>query len=123
MYLGEKTEGRYTADYILTEGNGSISRDNVIFVQGGEYGPAVVLGQITANEKFKPLDVTANDGSQIAAAINYARVDATNSDVEGVISARESELIGPQLIWPDGITDAQKTTAISQLQSRTLIVR
>ena len=122
-YLGAQVKGRETADYIKTEGNGSISRAEVVFAQSGVIEPGTVLGQVTATKKYAVLDVAETDGSQVAVAVNYARIDATNGDVAGVISARDSELKKDQLIWPAGITEPQKAAAIAQLEVKHLIVR
>lgn len=122
-YLGAQVKGRETADYILTEGNGSISREEIVFAQSGVIEPGTVLGQVTATKKYAVLDVAETDGSQVAVAVNYARIDATNGDVAGVISARDSELKKDQLIWPAGITEPQKAAAIAQLEVKHLIVR
>lgn len=122
-YLGAQVKGRETADYILTEGNGSISREEIVIAQSGVIEPGTVLGQVTATKKYVALDVAQTDGSQVAVAVNYARIDATNGDVPCVISARDSELKKDQLIWPAGITEPQKAAAIAQLEAKHLIVR
>lgn len=123
MYLGAKIEGRHTADYILSEGNGAISRENVTMAQSAIVEPGTVLGIVTATGKFMPLDLAATDGTEVAAAVNYARVDASAADVACVISARASELKIDQLIWPAGISAPEKATAIAQMKTHNLIAR
>lgn len=123
MYLGAKFEGRHTADYILTESHGSKSRENVTFAQSVLIEPGTVVGKVSATGKFMPLDVAANDGTEIAAGVNYAQVNAASADVDGVISARDATLIKDQLIWPNGITENEKTTALGQLETLDLIAR
>lgn len=122
-YLGAKVEGRHTADYILTESHGSKSRENVTYAQSAVIEPGEVVGIVTASGKYKPLDLSANDGTEVAAGVNYALVNASATEVEGVVSARDTTLIAEQLIWPDGITETQKTTALGQLATHDLIVR
>lgn len=124
MYLGAKIEGRRTADFILAEGNGSISRDVVTIAQSGAIGPGTVLGKVTVNGKFKVLDLAANDGTEVAAAVLYASVDATAGDVtDAVALVRDAELKVHQLVWPNGITEGETKTATDELTALGLIAR
>ncbi len=119
-------EGRHTGEYIKSEGNWEISRDNVVIASGaGVVIPGQVLGQITASQKFVPLTEGATDGSNVAAAINYAYVDATLSDIPAAVTARQTEVYGLRLTWDPSIsgTPANLAAAIAQLKTLGIIVR
>lgn len=72
---------------------------------------------------YEQLDLSEDDGVQTAAGILYAGVDASAADAACVVIARDAEVIGADLVWPAGITDAQKAGAIASLASRGIIVR
>ena len=80
-----------------------------------------VLGMDSSTYKYKQLNPAGTDGTEVARAILAEDVDATSSDVKTI-----AYFIGKyrlaDLIWPDGITDAQKKTALLQLQDRGIIV-
>ena len=69
------------------------------------------------------LDPDGNDGSETAAAVLYADVDATDAAAEAVLIVRDAEIVTSELVWPDGITDNQKATALAQLKALGLIAR
>lgn len=117
------TEGLYPAEFLISEGRGTISRDAAILISGQNLDAGTVLGQIAASGKYTVLAPAASDGSQIAAAVLYAPVDASLADKPCVVVSRYAELDGAQLVWPEGITTLQKTTAIGQLAATGLIVR
>lgn len=117
------TEGRHTAEYILSEANGHLSRDTVTILSGQVLNPGEVLGKVTASDKYKVLTPGASDGSEVAAAIAYAAVDATGADKPGVVTARSSEVNGPSLTWPADISAPNKTAAIAALAALGIIVR
>ena len=116
-----KTEGPYTAEFLLTEANGQRSRDSATLT-GGQYAPGQVLGLKSSGE-YAAYNPTASDGTQNAAAVLYGAVDAQDADQLGTIIARDAEVIASQLIWPDTITESQKTAALSQLAEQGIIAR
>ncbi len=118
------TEGRRTGEYIVSEANGHRSREQVTVASGaGDLEPGTVLGQITASKKFVPYDPAAVDGSETAAAILYAGVDATDADARAVTTARDSEVNGHCLVWADGVDAAGEAAGITDLAAAGIIVR
>ena len=117
------TEGRYAGEFIVSEGNGKISRETITVLSGQSLQAGAVLGKVTASGKYKALDPAAADGSQIAAGILYDAVDAAAADAEGVAVVRLAEVNAAELVWPAGITAGQKTTALGQLATLTVIAR
>jgi hypothetical protein len=121
--MPELSEGRYAGEFIVSEGNGSISRETITVLSGEALEAAAVLGRVTASGKYKALDPAALDGSEAAAGILYGAVDASAADAEGVAIVRLAEVNAAELVWPDGITGGQKTTAVGQLASQNIIAR
>ncbi|MBN8887583.1 MAG: head decoration protein [Rudaea sp.] len=101
-----------------------ISVDQIVIASGaGVLATGAVLGKITASGKFTVLAPGASDGSQIAAGILWASVDATSADAVATAVTRDAEVTGGELTWPGGITGPQKTTAIGQLAVNAVVVR
>lgn len=123
--MAKKTEGRHTGEYILSEAGGTRSRDNVKMASGaGVVEASTVLGKITASGKFVPHNPAATDGSEVAVAINYARVDATDADALCVATARDSEVKGSELIYSAGTdTKPEKDAVNAALAANGIVVR
>lgn len=117
------TEGRHTAEFLVSEANGARSRDVVTILSGEVLGPGAVLGMVTASGKYVELNPGGADGSEVAAAILYEGVDATAADTTRTALLRDAEVNGGEIVWPDGITGPQKTTAIGQLAALGILVR
>ncbi len=117
------TEGPHTAGYLISEANGTRSREVVTMAAGHSHLPGAVLGKVTATDKYVPVDPAASDGSEQAAAVLYAAVDATEVDKPGVVTARDSEVQATELVWPAGTTPEQKTTALAELGALGIVAR
>ena len=117
------TEGRYAGEFVVSEGNGKISRETITVLSGQNLQAGAVLGKVTASGKYKALAPAAVDGSEAAAGILYDAVDASAADAEGVAVVRLAEVNAAELVWPAGITAGQKTTALGQLAALTIIAR
>lgn len=120
--MNAKTENPRTGDFLLSEANGTLSRENII-VATGTLQPGTVLGKITASGKYAILAPAAEDGTQTAAAVLWAAVDASGGDAAAVAIVRDAEVKADGLIWPDAITGSQKTTAIGQLNALDVVLR
>ena len=117
------TEGRHTGEYIVSEANGTLSRDVVTLITGQNLQPGAVLGKITASGKYTLLAPAAGDGSQAAAAVLFAEVNATAADKAAVVTARDTEVAVAGLAWPAGITGGQKITATAELKALGIVIR
>ena len=83
-----------------------------------------VVGLVTATGKFKQLDPSAEDGTQVAAGVLLQACDATLIDRDdGLVVARHAIVAHHALAWPDAITTAEKLTAIAQLKALGVLVR
>ena len=86
-------------------------------------GDIFIVTVAAGTGKIVQLDPTASDGSEIAIGFLIADYDATDADVECVAIVRHAIAIDTGLVWPDGITADQKSTALTQLESAGIIVR
>lgn len=116
--------------YLVSEANGTRSREVITIAEGVHAQPGTVLGKVAATGKYVPVDPTNGtgegetpDGSQTAVAVLFAEVDATLADKPGVITARDSEVAGHALLWPAGITPTQTTAAFGQLAAVGIVAR
>lgn len=123
-----KMEGPRDLAFLLSEGNGKISRDVVTVLAGsGVVEAGTVLGEITASKKFMPspaATVTGKEGAETAKAILAYKVDATAADAEAVVVKRLAEAKAPMLIFDASVNDAtKKAVKLSQLAAATIIAR
>ena len=121
--MPELQEGRYTGEFIVSQGNGSISRETITVLSGETLEAGAVLGKVTASGKYKALDPAAADGSEAAAGVLYGAVDASAADAEGVALIRLAEVNAAELVWPTGITGGEQTTALGELAALSIIAR
>lgn len=89
------------------------------FIVGDKFLITVAAG----SGKFTILAPAAEDGSQAAAGILVAAVDASAADVACVNLARFAEVNTNELTWPGGITAGQKAIAIAQLLAAGIVIR
>lgn len=117
-----KTETRRAGDFVLSEANGNLSREQVI-IDAGVLVPGTVLGKITASGKYVAHAPAAVDGSEVAAAVLHGHADATTADDTGVVYVRLAEVRADLLVWPAGITDPEKTAALLALAGSHIVAR
>ncbi|MFP4891230.1 head decoration protein [Paraburkholderia sp. EG304] len=113
----------HSGGFLVSEANGHLSRDQVTLTGGVQVLAGTVLGKVTASGFFAPLNPTASDGSQIAAAISYATHDVTTANKPATIIDRNAEVNASELIWPANVTPAQIATATQQLATVGVILR
>ena len=114
------TDSIRNGEFLLSEGNGSISRDEVT-LGAGAFVPGMVLGKRDTNGSYYPLDPAKEDGSQVAAAICWGVYAGTKSGA--VVVKRLAEVQDSKLTWPDDITPENKALAIEQLETAGIVVR
>lgn len=118
------TEGLNLGDLLKYEAPNLYSRDQLTIAAGQNLALGAVIGIDTLTEKVKALDPAATDGTEIAAGILTAAVDATLIDrPDGVVITRHAVVADHALTWPVGITAPQKAAAIAQLKALGVLVR
>lgn len=110
-----KTEAQHAAAFLLSEGNGQISREAITVAAGAALPSGQVLG-IDANGKYVAYDDAAVDTSNIAAGILYAPLAASAEDRFAVGIVRLAEVAAAGLTGLD-------VAGAADLKSRNIIAR
>jgi hypothetical protein len=121
-----QTEPNNLGDLLKQEAEKYFSRDVVILSSGQNLKLGTVVAKLKANDKFVALDLTtlsSPTGAEIAYGVLIQDTDAVLADKETIIIARDATVASNALIWPVGITGAQKMAAINQLKERGILVR
>ena len=118
------TEGLNLGDLLKYEAPNLYSRDQGTVAAGQVLALGTVVGVITASSKVKVVDPSATDGSEVAAGVLLQAVDANLADRDdGLIVARHAIVADHALVWPTGITVAEKKSAVAQLKALGILVR
>lgn len=86
------TEVPRAGAFLLSEGNGSISREKITVVAGDALPAGQVLGRITVGGKYTAYSNVATDGSETAVGILYAPIEAGEGDRVAVAITRLAEV-------------------------------
>lgn len=100
------TETTHAGGFLISEANGTLSRENVTIVSGETLAAGTVLGKITASGKYAAYDNAAADGTEVAAGVLYEAVDASAGDKPGVAIVRYAEVNANELGWSGGDSTA-----------------
>jgi len=116
------TEGVHPAEFILSEANGYRSREMVRLAVGEDLEAGTVLGRVTASGEYVQWNPGAEppDGSETADAILYGHAHNPDSGQRVAIVARDAEVDGAKLIWPEG---ADVEAGIADLAEQNILVR
>ena len=119
------TETNHAGGFLVWEVLRDYTRETVTIASGaGKLEPGTVLGKITTGGKFTKLTPAATNGSQNAAGILWAGVDASAADSPGVVLLRGPALVNRhEIIWPEGASEAQITAATTALGALGVILR
>ena len=116
-------EGKHRGEFLHSEANRTISREQVTVAQSVVLSAGTVMGMVTATSKYKILAPAATDGTQNASAILFDNVDASVADSLATIIARQAEVNGSEIVWPAGITAPQIATATAALAANGIRIR
>lgn len=118
------TESNNLGDLLKYEAPYLYSRDRVTVASGQNLQLGAVVGAVTATGKVKHFDPSATDGTQVPVGVLLADCDASLADRDdGLIVARHAIVADRALVWPAGITGAEKAAAIATLQSLGILAR
>ncbi|MFZ6767769.1 head decoration protein [Undibacterium sp. Di26W] len=96
------TEGTHTGEWLLSEANGTQSRDKAtLLAQTAGLPSGQVLGKVTASGKYTKYDNTKSDGTETAAGVLYTQVGITSGDTQVAIISRNAEVAGGRLTGYD----------------------
>ena len=114
--MTELTEGSHAGGFLGPEANGSRSREAITVVSGQDLSAGDVIGKVTASSKYAIYDNAAVDGTEVAAGILYAAVDASAADAAGVAVVRDAEVNSSEIGWnaqAQGAIDAGTTDLLA----------
>lgn len=105
------TEGKHTAEFLLSEGNGSISREQgVLRSESGALSAGTLLGKVTATGELSAYDnADSPAGVGVAVGILYANAPDSTADQKVTYIARNAEVVGSELTGLDGPGTADLT--------------
>lgn len=110
--------------FIKAEEEQSYSRKDITVASGQNLAIGTVLGKITASGKYAAYDNDAVDGTQTAAGILTAAVNASAADAPGVAVVREAIAAKEQLIFGAGVTtQGEKDAAYVDLEAIGIVCR
>lgn len=118
------TEPYRAFEALLSEGDGSISREEITIASGaGALAAGTVLGTITASGKYTGFDDGNSDGSETATAVLMQAVDASDADVTATAIVRLAEVKKDGLQWISGVDATAKAAAYVDLAAAYVIAR
>jgi hypothetical protein len=118
------TQAHTLGDLLKYEAPNLYSRDRATVAAGQNLPLGAVVGREAATSKLKALDPAAGDGSEVAVGVLAQAVDATLIDRDdALLIARHAIVARHALVWPAGVTAAQRLAAIAQLEARGILVR
>ena len=111
-------------DVLKYEAPNLYSRETDTVAAAQNLAIGTVVGRDTTTAKLKAFDPGASDGSEIAIGVLGNDVDATLIDRDNaILIARHAIVARGALIWPTGITPAQKAAAEAHLTFLGVLVR
>lgn len=113
----------HAGGFLLFEASPQYCREAVSFRVGSAIRAGTVIAQLQAGD-WQELEPGGSGLSDTAAGIAFDEYDASEASVEGVAIVRGPCVVkASELVWPDGISDQNKATAIEELKALGIIVR
>lgn len=107
------------SDLLIFEVDMRWSRDEVALAPGA----ALVPGTVLATDASTPGQLVPLPADGTPVAVLLMPVHAETTPRRGVAAARGCVLASSALVWPDGITDTQKTAAQAALVALGIVVK
>lgn len=107
------------ANLLIMEVAPNWTKQRLTFAAGAAHPMGTVLAIVGG--KLQALDPAGAAGAEVAYAVAAEAVDASTADTVGLAIARGATLDIDELVWPAGITDAQKAAALSELDGRGIV--
>ena|SRR5215813_400303 len=122
--MASQTEVQAPGEFIFSEANGTLSRDNVVIVAGAGVIPSGrFVGKITASGKYDNYRVdNTPTGVSTFGGILYAEVDATTADQPAVVILRDAEVVNARVTTEVGGDKANAAT-VTALATANIILR
>jgi len=118
------TEGKHDGEFIVSESNGTRSRNAGTLITGQDLEAGTLLGMITISSKLTKYDPDASTGEESVHSILVNNTDATDADVVGTaIFVRDGEVNEAELTYNTDATEGEITTANTELEALGIVVR
>lgn len=119
------TMGPLAGSFILSEATMWRSRDEV-FVDvpaGGVKSGTLLKAGATAEDPLTPVTAVADTAIAVLLFDKTRDDEAVEQTVKATVMARDCELNGRAMVWPEGATAAQKITMSGSLADAGIVVR
>ncbi|EHL97712.1 hypothetical protein HMPREF9946_03995 [Acetobacteraceae bacterium AT-5844] len=118
----------YNGAFLVSEANGTRSRDTVLMKNTGStdlvLDAGLVLATLTADGSAVPFDNAGTDGSETATCILYGQaIVPAGGEKRVTIVSRDAEVNASELVWADGVDDAGKAAALADLLTQGIVAR
>ncbi len=114
-------EPKVLSDVLLVEVKPGWTKDRGMIVADKKYELGTVLAKVSG--KYYAIDLAGTGAAKKAAAVLAQHIDTTAGERLGAVIARGAVVAIDGLVWPEGVTDAQKTTAYTELEALGIIAR
>jgi hypothetical protein len=123
----EAPDGAVLGDTVMAAGAGTVSEQiKGALADGGTdfaVGDSFAIAVTAITEKMVEFNAAGTDGSEVAAGILYAAVDASDADTAGVAFVRDCEHNADIVVWKSGATATQKAKGTADLKRRGIVLR
>ncbi|ROO31955.1 head decoration protein [Salinisphaera japonica] len=120
MIVKEQT---HAGEFMVSEANGSRSREQITIAYSKDLPPGTVLGKVNETGKYRQLDPAATDGSETPGGVLYDWSDASAGDRKAVAIVRDAEVVRASLAFADGMSQDDKNAALDALAERGVVSR
>lgn len=118
------SQAKNLGDLLKFEGANLYSRESTTVASGQNLELGCVVGTISATGKTKRFDPDATDGSQVPTGVLLQACDASLIERDdALIAVRHAILADTVVVWPVGISPAEKATAIATLKAMGVLIR
>ncbi|WP_207848891.1 MULTISPECIES: head decoration protein [unclassified Pseudomonas] len=108
-------------DLLLVEVCPGWTKDKITLLGGANYAFGQVLAKVSG--KYQALDFAGTGAAKKTVAVLIEAVDATAGDKPGVVVSRGAVIESAELTWPASVTEAQKATALDELNALGIVAR
>ncbi len=118
------TEKNYAFEFLLSEADGTRSREVVTILSAQNLKAGAILGKVTATGKYRECNQDGSAGEEVAVAVLCNDTGgALGADTKMLIIARDAEVKGDLLYYKSDADAGEKATMRTQLAAVGIIVR
>lgn len=116
-------EGKHTGEFLVSEANDNRGRETGILISGQNLEAGTLVGKITASGKYTRHAHGAGDGSEAIVGVIYDNVDATDSDLSGVVFVTSAAVVRESsLVYSSGASAPQIVAANAELKALGIVL-